>query len=39
LGAPFFWLAPFFEAALAGAVFAPCSATVAALSLVSVFVM
>jgi hypothetical protein len=28
LGAPFFWLAPFFEEAFSGATFAPCSATV-----------
>ena len=30
LGAPFFWLAPFFEGAFSGATCAPCSATVAA---------
>src|SRR5580704_9974301 len=35
LGAPFFRLAPFFEGAFAGATCAPCSATMAALSLVS----
>src|SRR6266849_4355131 len=32
LGAPFFWLAPFFEEAFSGATWAPCSATVAAVS-------
>src|SRR5271169_1270408 len=30
LGAPFFWLAPFFEGAFSGATCAPCSATAAA---------
>src|SRR5579871_169743 len=35
LGASFFWLAPFFEEAFSGATWAPCSATVAAFSLVS----
>jgi hypothetical protein len=30
LGAPFLWLAAFFEAAFSGATFAPCSATAAA---------
>jgi hypothetical protein len=35
LGVPFFWLAHFFEGAFAGAMCAPCSAVVAALSLVS----
>src|SRR5678809_1556922 len=30
LGAPFLWLAPFFEGAFSGATVAPCSATVAA---------
>jgi hypothetical protein len=39
LGAPFFWLAPFFEGAFPGATVAPCSATAAALSLVSALVM
>ena len=39
LGAPFFRVAAFFEAAFAGATGAPCSATAAALSLVSAFVM
>jgi hypothetical protein len=29
LGAPFFWLAAFFEAAFSGATCAPCSATAA----------
>jgi hypothetical protein len=32
LGAPFFWLAPFFEGAFSDATVAPCSATVAAVS-------
>src|SRR5258708_1499167 len=32
LGAPVFWLAPFFEGAFPGATVAPCSATVAAVS-------
>src|ERR1700689_3893965 len=31
LGAPFFWVAPFFEGAFSGATCAPCSATAAAL--------
>jgi hypothetical protein len=39
LGAPFFWLAAFFEGAFSGAVLGACSATVAALSLVSAFVI
>ena len=41
LGAPFFWLAPFFEEAFSGATCAPCSATVAAFSVIvaSAFVM
>src|SRR5450631_716277 len=41
LGAPFFWLAPFFEEAFFGATCAPCSATVAAFSVTvaSAFVM
>src|SRR6266849_11010445 len=41
LGAPFFWLAPFFEGAFSGATCAPCSATVAAFSVIvaSAFVM
>src|SRR6202167_3904538 len=30
LGAPFFWLAPFFEGSFSGATCAPCSATAAA---------
>ncbi len=30
LGAPFFWLAPFFDGAFSGATWAPCSATAAA---------
>jgi hypothetical protein len=34
LGAPFFWLAPFFEEAFSGATCAPCSATVAAFSVI-----
>jgi hypothetical protein len=38
-GAPFFWLAPFFERTRSGATVAPCSATAAALSLASVFVI
>src|SRR6266852_4099342 len=38
LGAPFFWLACFFEEAFSGATCAPCSATVAAV-LVSALVM
>jgi hypothetical protein len=38
-GAPFFCLALFFERAFSGATAAPCSATVAALSLVSTFVI
>src|SRR5713101_8231990 len=29
LGAPFFWLAPFFEEVFSGATWAPCSATAA----------
>jgi hypothetical protein len=36
LGAPFFWPAPFFEGTYSGATCAPWSATVAALSFVSV---
>src|ERR1035437_6800395 len=32
LGAPFFWLAAFFEVACSGAAFAPCSATAAAVA-------
>jgi hypothetical protein len=36
LGAAFFWLALFFEEAFSGATWAPCSATGAALSVVSV---
>ena len=39
LGAPFFWVARFFEEAFAGATCAPCSATVAALSLIPALVM
>jgi hypothetical protein len=44
LGAPFFWLAPFFEEAFSGAACAPCSATAAfcvalLLSFVIVFVL
>jgi hypothetical protein len=39
LGAVFFGLEPFFEVTLAGATCAPCSSAVAALSLVSAFVM
>jgi hypothetical protein len=41
LGAPFFWVAPFFEEAFSGATCAPCSATAAAFSLIvaSTFVM
>jgi hypothetical protein len=41
LGAPFFWVAPFFEEAFSGATCAPCSATVAAFSVIlaSAFVM
>src|ERR1700720_4322669 len=41
LGAPFFWVAPFFEEAFCGATCAPCSATVAAFSVIvtSAFVM
>jgi len=31
LGAPFFWVAPFFEGAFSGATCAPCSATAAVL--------
>src|SRR5262245_34448071 len=34
LGASFFWLAPFFELVVSGATGAPCSATVAAFSVV-----
>ena len=39
LGAPFVLVASLFEGAFSGATCAPCSATVAALSLVSAFVM
>src|SRR2546429_490736 len=39
LDAPFFWLTPFFEGAFSGATLAPCSATAAALSFASAFVM
>src|SRR5215471_20668504 len=39
LGASFLWPAPFFEEALSGATAAPCSATVAAMPVVFVFVM
>src|SRR5258708_3612479 len=41
LGAPFFWVALFFEEAFSGATCAPCSATVAAFSVIlaSAFVM
>src|SRR5262249_11855597 len=41
LGAPFFWLAPFFEEALSGATVASCAATAAAVFVVlaSTFVM
>src|SRR5881396_515890 len=38
LGAPFFWLVPFFEEAFSGATVAPCSATLAAV-LASALVM
>src|SRR5579863_2059468 len=34
LGAPFFWVAPFFEGAFSGATCAPCSATAAVLVVV-----
>ena len=34
LGAPFFWVAPFFEEVFSGATCAPCSATVAAFSVI-----
>src|SRR5215471_121726 len=34
LGAPFFWLVPFFDDVVSGATGAPCSATVAAVSVV-----
>jgi hypothetical protein len=37
LGAPFFALAAFFEEAFSGATVAPCSATVAAASVVAAF--
>src|ERR1017187_2725480 len=36
VGAPFFWVAAFFEAAFSGATVAPCAATVAAVSVVLV---
>jgi hypothetical protein len=34
LGAPFFWVVPLFEEAFSGATCAPCSATVAAFSVI-----
>src|ERR1035438_7921820 len=37
VGAPFFWVAAFFEESVSGAPGAPCAATVAALSLVLAF--
>lgn len=39
LGAPFFRLAPFFEEAFSGATYAPCSATAAAVVVVSALVI
>jgi hypothetical protein len=39
LGAPFFWLAPFFEVAFSGATCAACAATAAVLSVVYAVVM